>query len=119
MGGWYSPRGFYAAEEVSGLPIERFREAVVAEGVSGAGPPNFPLHLHPVLNTCDVYGHGKPTRLAHVDRDVRQGPGTLPVSEAIAGRCYGIPYFKRFHKERIEEYARAYRKVVLNAKELV
>jgi len=119
MGGWYAPRGFYVAEELGGLPIDRFREAVRAEGVDGLGPPNFPLHLHPMLNECDVYGHGKPTRIANASRDVRQGPGTLPVSEGIADRCYSIPYFKRFHREHIEEYANAFRKVAENAKELL
>ena len=33
---------------------------------------NAPLHLHPLLNTTDVYGHGKPTRIANADRDLRR-----------------------------------------------
>ena len=118
MGGWYAPRGLYVSEELGGLPIDRFREAVRAEGVDGLGPPNFPLHLHPALNECDIYGHGKPTRLAHADRDVRQGPGSLPVSEGIADRSFAIPYFRRFYRERVEEYANAFRKVAENAQEL-
>ena len=118
MGGWYAPRGLYVAEELGGLPIDRFREAVEAEGVGSAGPPNFPLHLHPMLNECDVYGHGKPTRIANASRDVRQGPGSLPVTEAMRDRCYSIPYFKKLYPEKIEEYANAYKKAAENAASL-
>ncbi|MFH1566788.1 MAG: hypothetical protein ABIL09_02235 [Gemmatimonadota bacterium] len=42
---------------------------------------NLPLHLHPLRNTCDVYGHDKPTRIAHANRDLRQPAGSLPVGE--------------------------------------
>ena len=119
MGGWYAPRGLYVAEELGGLAIDRFREAVRAEGMDGLGPPNFPLHLHPALNECDIYGHGKPTRLAHTGRDLRQGPGSLPVSEGIADRCFAVPYFRRFRREHIEEHANAFRKVAEHAKHLL
>ena len=76
------------------------------------------MHLHPVLNEADVYGHGKPTRIAHSDRDLRQPKGSLPVSESLPERCFWIPWFKRFRPELIEEYALAFRKVAEHAAEL-
>lgn len=45
---------------------------------------NFPLHLHPVFNTVDIYGDGQPTRISFSDRDLRQGPGSMPNAEAVA-----------------------------------
>ena len=120
MGGWYAAHGLYRPEELGGLSVTRFTEAVRAEGVVGCAPGcNAALHLHPLFNTCDVYGHGKPTRIANSDRDLRQPAGSLPVSEGIGARIYGIPWFKRYRPEIIEEYAEAFRKVAENHRELL
>ncbi len=119
MGGWYAAHGIYVPEELGGLPIARFCEAVRAEGVPACNPGANPLmHLHPVLNEADVYGHGKPTRIAHSDRDLRQPKGSLPISEGIPERCFWIPWFKHFRPELIEEHAAAFRKVAEGAGEL-
>jgi len=118
MGGWYAARGLYRPEELGGLPVERFAEAVCAEG-SRAGKTNRrALHLHPVFNTVDVYHDGKPTRVAFADRDVRQPQGSLPVAESFHERTVMIPWFKRFRPEVIAQHAAAYRKVALNARQL-
>lgn len=115
MGGWYAAKGLYRAEEIGGLDIKRFCEAVTAEG-SPTGPgANTPMHLHPVLNDLDIYGHGKPTRIAFADRDLRQPGGSLPITERVASTVYGIPHFKHFHKTVIEQHAAAFRKVAENA----
>ncbi|MCY3763217.1 MAG: DegT/DnrJ/EryC1/StrS family aminotransferase, partial [Gemmatimonadetes bacterium] len=120
MGGFYSARGLYRADELKGLPLLRFCEAVNAEISAGgfqvrpgAGVPA--MHLHPVLNEADIYGHGKPTRIAHSDRDLRQPAGSLPITESIEGRCYSIPWFKRYEPRVIDQYADAFRKVAENA----
>ncbi len=115
MGGWYNPLGHYIPEELAGLPVGRFIEAVNAEGGRSGRASNIPLHLHPVLNEADVYGDGRPTRIAFADRDVRQGQGSLPVSEALVERCYGVPWFKHDRPEPIERYAAAFKKVALQA----
>jgi hypothetical protein len=75
--------------------------------------------MHPLFNTLDVYGHGKPTRIANSDRDVRQPKGTLPVAETIGKTLYSIPWFKHFRKEEIEQHAAAYRKAAENYQELL
>jgi dTDP-4-amino-4,6-dideoxygalactose transaminase len=118
MGGWYAPHGLYRAAELGGLSIHRFCEAVRAEGVSTSPGANMPLHLHPLLNEADIYRHGKPTRIANSSRDVREGPGNLPVTERIGETCFWIPWFKHYRPEVIGEYARAYRKVAEHADEL-
>jgi len=111
MGGWYAAHGLYRPEELNGLPLAKFAEAVRAEGGICNPGCNFALHLHPVLNEADIYGDGQPTRIAHGARDVRQGPGSLPVTEQMQGWVYGIPWFKHYRPEIIEEHAAAYRKV--------
>lgn len=119
MGGWYAAHGLYVPEELGGLSVQRFCEAVRAEGVWTRAGANFLLHLHPLLNEADIYGHGKPTRLAHADRDVRQPAGSLPVSEALPERVYNIPWFKHYRPQIIEEHAAAFRKVAEAAEELL
>ena len=117
MGGWYYAHALYAREELNGLPLARFCESLRAEGVPAEPGANFLLHLHPVLNEADVYGHGKPTRIAHTDRDLRQPAGSLPVTEALPERCFSVPWFKRYRPGLIREYAEGVRKVACAAAE--
>ena len=119
MGGWYAARGLYRSEELGGLSISRFAQAVSAEGARCGPGTNNPLHLHPLFHEADVYGHGKPTVIANADRDLRQPRGSLPVSENIGTRTYSIPWFKKFRPHIIEEYANAYRKAAENYEELL
>lgn len=120
MGGWYAPHGHYCPEELGGLSVTRFVEAVQAEGFDACSVGcNAALHWHPVFNTCDIYGDGKPTRIANSDRDLRQPAGSLPVCEGTGARVYGIPSFKHYEPKIIEEYANAFRKVAENYKELL
>jgi len=119
MGGWYFPRGLYVKEELGGLPVSKFCEAVTAEGYETTHGANFPLHLHPVFNDVDVYGHGKPTRIANTKRDVRQPKGSLPVTESMPERTFDIPWFKHYRPRIIKEHAKAFRKVAEQAEELL
>jgi dTDP-4-amino-4,6-dideoxygalactose transaminase len=120
MGGWYAAHGLYVPEELGGLSVTQFAKALDAEGFVEGGPGcNLPLHLHSVFNTCDVYGHGKPTRIANSDRDLRQPAGSLPVTEGIGKRTYCIPWFKHYRPEIIDEYVNAFRKVSENYKDLL
>jgi perosamine synthetase len=115
-GGWYAAHGLYRSEELGGLSITRFCQAVSAEGAPCVPGCNKALHLHPVFNTLDIYQHGQPTRIANLPAglDVRQPPGSLPVSEGVQSRTFYTPWFKRFRPHLIEEYAAAYRKVAEN-----
>ncbi len=116
MAGWYCSHGIYRSEELGGLSVTRFCEAVRAEGALGVLPGcNHALHMHPVFNEADIYHDGKPTRIAHSNRDLRQPKGSLPVSERIGREVYFIPWFKRYYPEIIEQYANAFRKVAENA----
>jgi dTDP-4-amino-4,6-dideoxygalactose transaminase len=119
MGGWYYPQGAYRAAELGGLPVERFCEAVRAEGVLLCNAAaQMPLHLHKVFHGADLFRQGQPTMIAFGQRDVRQGPGSLPVAENARQTTFTIPWFKFDRPEFIREYAAAYRKVAEHAAEL-
>jgi dTDP-4-amino-4,6-dideoxygalactose transaminase len=118
MGGWYAACGLYVPDELGGLPVEKFCEAVLAEGAYARPGVNHPLHLHPLLHEADVYGHGRPTIIANADRDLRQGKGSLPVTESMPSRTFGVPWFKHDRPEIIEEHALAFRKAAERADEL-
>lgn len=119
MAGWYAPHGLYKPDELGGLSITRFAEAVRAEGSQCAAGINKPLHIHPLLTEADVYGHDRPTRIAHAHRDLIHEQGSLPVSEKIGMLSYGIPWFKHYRPEIIAEHANAFRKVAENYTELL
>ncbi|MGI6208493.1 MAG: DegT/DnrJ/EryC1/StrS family aminotransferase [Anaerolineae bacterium] len=120
-GGWYAPHGLYRPEELGGLSVSRFCEALRAEGVPTHPGCNKALHTHPLFNTIDVYHAGRPTRLANLPEgvDIRQPEGSLPVSEGIQERIYSIPWFKHYRPEIIAEYAAAFRKVIAHYEELL
>ncbi|MBA7659257.1 L-glutamine:scyllo-inosose aminotransferase [subsurface metagenome] len=120
-GGWYFPLFKYVTEELEGLSLSRFCEAARAEGSTCNPGCNKPLHLHPLFTTMDVYGHGKPTRIAYLDKSVKieQHLETLPVAEGINHCVFGVPWFKHYRPEIIEEHANAYKKVVKNYRALL
>lgn len=120
MGGFYNAHGLYVPEELGGLSVTRFCEALRAEGVADAVPGvNAPLHAHGIFQTADIYHAGKPTRIANSDSDVRQLDANLGESENIPALTFGVPWLKKFIPAEIEEYANAFRKVCENYKELL
>jgi perosamine synthetase len=120
MAGWYAAHGLYQPDELGGLSISRFTEAVRAEGYTECYPGcNAALHTHALFKSCDVYGHGKPTRIANSLRDVRELDNCLPMSEKIGALIYWVPWFKHYRPVIIEEYAAAFRKVAQNHQELL
>ena len=54
----------------------------------------------------DVYGHGRPTRIAHVGESVKieHYIEPLPVAENINRCVFEVPWFKHFRPEIIEEH---------------
>ena len=119
MGGWYTPMGHYVPGELGGLSAGRFIEAALAEGARIDVARNYIMHLHPFFQDADVYHHGKPTVNAYGARDMRCGPGSLPVAERIFDRAFSAPGFKKYRPEQIEEHARALRRVVEHHEELL
>lgn len=120
MAGWYIPHCRYYPEQLGGLSVSRFVEAINAEGVGGSPGGNFCLHTHSLFRDCNVYNTEKPTRIAFADRDVREDDALCDRSISIY--CFSTPWFKHFDdeaKEYIEKVAKVYRKVVENYKDLL
>ena len=120
MAGWYIPHCRYFPEELGGLSVARFSEAMRAEGVTCSAGGNFCLHTHRLFKDCNVYGTEKPTRIAFSDRDVREDDAACDKSLLLD--CFSTPWFKHFDaesKEWIEKYAEAYRKVIGSYEELL
>ncbi len=115
-GGWYYPHFKYIAEELGGLSLSRFSQAIVAEGSICNPGCNKPLHLHPLFTSQDIYGHGRPTRIAFLDESakIEQYVETLPVTEGITRRVFEVPWFKHYETETIKQHAGAYKKVIEN-----
>lgn len=118
MAGWYCPHGTYVPEELHGLSVKRFCEAVRAEGFGKCWEGgNFCLHTHEFFRSFDLQHLGKPTRIAFHDRDVREDDAALKPSESRY--CFQIPWFKHYEPEVIEKYASVFRKVIENHEQLL
>ena len=118
MAGWYCPHGIYKPEELGGLSVKRFCEAVRAEGVDCCWEGgNYCLHTHPYFSSFDRFGNGAPTRVAFSERDAREDDAKCAPSEKI--QCIQVPWFKHFDKEWIEAYATAFKKVINNYEALL
>ena len=79
------------------------------------------MHLHPILTEMDIYGHGKPTRIANYKGSNPEEllHQSLPVSESINKFAFEVPWFKHFWKEEIDKHVKAYQKVVANYRDLL
>ncbi len=119
--GWYASKAFYNSEEVQGLSIERFVEAVRAEGVAISAGANRPLHRPPLFDSVDIYGHGAATANLYMPEGVkvRDITGELPVTDAANSRIFSEPWFKKYQPEKIAVYAAAVRKVLENYEDLL
>ena len=120
MAGFYCAQGIYKPEELHGLPVKVFAEAVARElgkpfyASTGA---NYPLHTHGFFKTFDFDGSGMPTRIANADRDVRELDKNLGESERI--QCFSVPWLKKYNKEWIEKIAECYKNVIENHEALL
>lgn len=118
MAGWYNPFGMYVPEEVGGLSVKKFMEALKAEtGFQSQSGANYPLHTHRFYQDLDLIHAGKPTRILFADRDVREMDKELKRSENI--NCILLPWFVKYMPEEIEKYANGFRKVFLHYRDLL
>lgn len=121
MAGWYQAQGIYCPEELGGLSVKRYCEAVRAEGYSRCWDgANFCLHTHKLFKDYDLYNQGVPSRVAFTDEE-RRDPrlDDALCDKSLERLSFNVPWFKHFDKEWIECYAAAFRKVSENYKDLL
>ncbi len=113
MGGWYQPHAAYYPEQLHGLSVKRFAEAVRAEiGGHCHEGSNYCLHTHNFFKEFDLTGVGVPSRIANNEYDVRQDDRMCDPS--LEKYCFSAPRFNYLDKEVIDLYAKGYRKVIEN-----
>ena len=118
MAGWYCPHGAYYPDELDGLSVGRFTEAVRAEIGNICYPGgNFCLHTHQFFKTFDLNHRGTPSRIAYNDHDVRADDHLCDPS--LEKYCFSVPRFNYLEKEVIDLYAEGFRKVIKNYTQLL
>jgi hypothetical protein len=104
MAGFYAAQGLYISEELHGLSVNRFCEAVRAENDGQCGPGgNACLHTHNFFKD-----------FATIPSD-----NDPSLDASVAKECFSIPRFSYFDKEWIEHYAAGFRKVIENHEQLL
>src|SRR5262249_54549633 len=114
---WYSYVIQYHAEELDGLPIERFHEALVAEGCRETNLPTStcPLNWLPLFQEPGGLFAGYPHPSVP-----RYEEGQFPCAEPFARQAITMPVWVRPEDETIVlQYMDAFAKVVAGYKQLL
>ncbi|MFY4719473.1 DegT/DnrJ/EryC1/StrS family aminotransferase [Streptomyces sp. LaBMicrA B280] len=113
---WYALTVTYRPDELGGLSLERFHQALTAEGATEFDRPGStgPLHELP------LYQHPDPLFPWHPDHHRRYPPGSFPVAEHAYRHTIKLPVWHREQDLALAElYVRAARKVSDHHKELL
>ncbi|WP_329563741.1 hypothetical protein [Kitasatospora sp. NBC_01266] len=113
---WYGLTLTYRSDELGGLPIERFHQALLAEGAVEFDRPGStrPLHELPLYQRPDLLFPGHP----HHHR--QYSPGAFPVAEHAHRHTIKLPVWHREQDLALaEQYVRAAVKVSDHHEELL
>jgi len=117
-----TPRVRYDPAALGGLPVERFAEALRAEGARVSGGTQLRhrggLHTQPLFTERAHWAFHHPANAASMAR-VRYGPGTLPVTEHPPHNWVSIPAFPRAGRDLLDQYIAAFHKVAAQAPALL
>ena len=116
---WYYPHGSFYPEELHGLSVKKFCDALSAEFpdfyiTSGA---NYCLHTHNFFKSFDLMNIGKQSRIAFNTNDAREDDHLCDASKTKY--CFSVPCFRKFDKEWIDIYVEAFKKVIKYHEELL
>jgi perosamine synthetase len=108
----------YKADELNGMPLEEFRNALALEGLETTNYVGTPIHLRPRLTEGRFWGKGCPWECGHADRRVEYKKGDCPEAEK---RCDGeelVLLSVGFHvpcRDYLDQIAAAFKKVAARA----
>jgi dTDP-4-amino-4,6-dideoxygalactose transaminase len=117
-GGWYGFKARYRADELGGLPMSRYLEALRAEGVRIKRPGSAPLHHLPVfgLTRLEAERLALPWAAALSERKPRVPQ--CPVADAVYPTLLSLPTFSGDCDEVIGQYGAAFAKVARSWQQL-
>lgn len=120
MGGWYGYKPLYRQEELEGLPIKRYIEALRAEGAPAKRPGSKPLHLLPLFQDYpqSLTSMGSLWNGMEFSPGVQYKKGDFPVAERQYEALLSLPVFAEPAIDLLEEFAQALEKVAMNYKSL-
>ena len=115
-GGWYGYKASYRPEALPGVTINRFVEALRAEGVRVARPSTQPLHTKATFSGGAISLQQFDHFLGTTERSNR----AFPVAESIYATAIGFPdiYLHEWCPELLSDYRIAFAKVLENVDEL-
>jgi dTDP-4-amino-4,6-dideoxygalactose transaminase len=110
-GGWYGYKAHYVSEELDGLPLTCFLEALCAEGVQVKRPGSPPLHRLPTfrLTRSEASDLGLPW--SEVLGEQLPVFYDCPVADEIYPTLMSLPTFSGSCRSVIEQYGVAFDKV--------
>jgi dTDP-4-amino-4,6-dideoxygalactose transaminase len=122
-GGYFRFLVKYIPEELNGLPIATYMEALRAEGVRemAAGSLAKPLHFTQIFQTLEdgMYRSGWPRRGPHVNHERVYRPGDFPRAERFSALTIQFPAFTEPSKQIIAQYCQAMKKVARHSASLI
>ena len=111
----------YELSQLGGLPVDRFVEALKAEGAQVEGGTSMRhrggLHVQPVFTERKHWAFEHPANAESV-RNVEYGEGQLPVTDDPPKDRIDLPLLPRPTQELLDQYIEAFRKVAVNAASL-
>jgi len=109
-GGWYGYKPTYASEELGGLPLPRYVEALHAEGVQIKRPGSPPLHRLPTFSLARSEAQDLALPWANTLND-RSRFWSCPVADEVFPTLLSLPTFSGACEQVITEYGEAFAKV--------
>lgn len=118
---YYSYKPLYRPEELGGLPIEVYVDALRAEGVPIDRYDTPPLHWAPIFGPepPPLRTHGVPDSFSPAGKRRGYHHGDLPNSEWYAAHLLSMPAYTEPVPDALDDFAAAFRKVADHAEELV
>lgn len=109
----------YIPENLKGLSLKVFCEALGAEGVAGGTCGYGRLHYAPWVTEGGMFGNGCPLACPHYAKPYIPA-ASLPNTEILADHALMIaPRFELVNKEFVELYSEAYHKIAENIDDLL
>ncbi|HJN18659.1 MAG TPA: DegT/DnrJ/EryC1/StrS family aminotransferase, partial [Armatimonadota bacterium] len=118
---YYAQTLTYHPEELDGLPMQRFFEALYAEGLDRLGAHGRPIHEFGIFQALEFYGKGCPWTCRHAASERSYKDLSFPAIDAMRASSFvvGLPAgYVTDDPAPIDQLIEAFRKVTSHAEEI-